>query len=77
MSSDVVSTGSTKQSAARRPVAWGPGGVDERVQGRAWIVHPPVLAVLLVVLWVALALAVNTAQYGDHFEQFAWAQTLE
>ncbi len=77
MSSDVVSTGSTKQSAARRPVAWGPGGVDEQVQGRAWIVHPPVLAVLLVVLWVALALAVNTAQYGDHFEQFAWAQTLE
>jgi hypothetical protein len=61
----------------RQPVAWGPRGAGEQVHGRAWIVHPPVLALLLVVLWVGLALAVNTAQYGDHFEQFAWAQTLE
>ncbi len=39
--------------------------------------HPAWLAVSLVLAWVAFTLVVNTSQYGDHFEQFAWAQSLE
>ncbi len=39
--------------------------------------HPLTLAVVLVWAWVLFALTVNTAQYGDHFEQFGWAQSFE
>lgn len=35
------------------------------------------LAMLIVLAWVGLALAVNTAQFGDHFEQYTWAHSLE
>ena len=42
-----------------------------------WIVHPARFAVLMVLGWACLAWSVNTAQYGDHFEQFGWAQSLE
>lgn len=42
-----------------------------------WLGHPPLLAAGLVLAWVLLAWLSNTAQYGDHFEQLAWAQSLE
>ena len=42
-----------------------------------WRAEPPLLAALFVLGWVLVALLTNSAQYGDHFEQFAWAQSLE
>jgi Dolichyl-phosphate-mannose-protein mannosyltransferase len=42
-----------------------------------WLGHPPLLAAGLVLVWVLVAWLSNTAQYGDHFEQLAWAQSLE
>ncbi|MEY4754504.1 MAG: hypothetical protein RJA44_2179, partial [Pseudomonadota bacterium] len=32
---------------------------------------------LMVPAWIVLALLVNTSQFGDHFEQYTWAQSLE
>jgi 4-amino-4-deoxy-L-arabinose transferase-like glycosyltransferase len=47
-----------------------------RPETRPWP-HPAGLAAGLVIAWVLFTLLVNTAQYGDHFEQFAWAQSFE
>lgn len=58
-------------------IAWMPARVDATAGLNAWLAHPPLLAVGLVLAWVVLALLTNTAQYGDHFEQFSWAQSLE
>ncbi|PXW98121.1 dolichyl-phosphate-mannose-protein mannosyltransferase [Sphaerotilus hippei] len=55
------------QPAARATPAW----LAHRLS------HPPLLAALIVLGWLAVALGVNSAQYGDHFEQFTWAQQVQ
>ena len=50
----------------------GPAG-DE-----AWVLRSmPWLAMALVVCWVAAGMAFDSAQWGDHFEQFTWAHSVE
>lgn len=67
----------TLQPKVRRArIDWHPSAPG-RTGVLAWLLHPPVLAALIILGWVAMPLAVNTAQYGDHFEQFDWAQSLE
>lgn len=63
--------------SGRQPVPWLPeGGLRWLVSGRG-LDHPPLLAAALVLLWVLVAWWTNTAQYGDHFEQLSWAQSME
>ena len=37
----------------------------------------PWLIVLSVLVWIAATTASNTSQWGDHFEQFAWAHSVQ
>ena len=63
--------------AGRRSVPWLPeGGLRWAVSARG-LIHPPLLAAGLVLVWVLVAWWTNTAQYGDHFEQLSWAQSME
>ncbi|MEY2873042.1 MAG: hypothetical protein RLZZ373_413 [Pseudomonadota bacterium] len=63
-------------STGRHGVPWVPAQ-GFRLAASHWISHPPLLAAGLVLAWVLVAWLSNTAQYGDHFEQLAWAQSLE
>ncbi len=60
---------------------------DRRLQGsaigraaadEAWVLRSiPWLAMTLVAGWVATGMAFDSAQWGDHFEQFTWAHSVE
>ncbi|MDB5820797.1 MAG: glycosyl transferase [Rhizobacter sp.] len=43
--------------------------------GWTWLV--PSIASLFVVAWVVMSIHLSTAQWGDNFEQFAWAHSAE
>jgi len=59
-----------RRSARATPV---PFAADSR-----WVVSlAPWLIVLSVVVWIAATTASNTAQWGDHLEQFAWAHSVQ
>ena len=52
-----------------------PAAIESRTtRGARWALWLPLL---LVAAWVTLGAAVNTAQWGDHFEQFVWAHSFE
>jgi len=63
--------------AGRRAVPWWPEGGLRWVVSARGLAHPPLLAAALVLFWVLVAWCTNTAQYGDHFEQLSWAQSME
>lgn len=68
----------TGRPQRRTRTGWGPGLSSGATASVAdWIVHPPLFAVGMVLLWALVAWGINTAQYGDHLEQFGWAQSLE
>ena len=69
----------TVMSARRDRMGWTPQAMPEAAASAVhrWIVHPPLFAAGMVLLWALVAWGFNTAQYGDHFEQFGWAQSLE
>ncbi|MEY8878247.1 MAG: glycosyltransferase family 39 protein [Leptothrix sp. (in: b-proteobacteria)] len=54
---------------------------DRRSGTLATLDHPsagvPVLAAVLVFAWVWLSASLNQGQLGDHFEEFAWAHSME
>lgn len=60
---------------------------DRRLQGsaigsaaadEAWVLRSmPWLAMALVACWAAAGMAFESAQWGDHFEQFTWAHSVE
>ena len=59
-----------RRSARATPVSF---AADSRLV----ISLAPWLIVLSVVVWIAATTASNTAQWGDHFEQFAWAHSVQ
>ncbi|MEX8495260.1 glycosyltransferase family 39 protein [Sphaerotilus sp.] len=74
---DGTRVGGLAVGAGRQPIPWLPdGGLPLAWSGR-WLAHPPLLAAVLVFAWVLVAWLTNTAQYGDHFEQLSWAQSME
>lgn len=77
-----VTDGTRVSSMASPPdprlhIGWIPAGEARTASLGRWLAHPPLLAVGVVLAWVLVALMTNSAQYGDHFEQFAWAQSVE
>lgn len=75
---DGTRAGSVIEPAGQRVrIGWTPAR-SQRVGALShWLTHPPLLAAGVVLAWVLVALMTNSAQYGDHFEQFSWAQSLE
>ena len=39
--------------------------------------HAPPIAVAMVAMWVIVGTAFSSAQWGDHFEQFTWAHSVQ
>lgn len=71
----------TQDSAPTRsdtgPLPRPPGASMPTAGAQGGAALTPWLAIGLVLLWVVFAASINRSQFGDHFEQFTWAHSLE